>query len=215
MATQTDFVNLYALQDSVLQSMLESETVFYLTGGTCLHRFIACRRYSEDLDFFCPDPNLFRDQARAFLLTLESSGHSRSLITDSRDFIRILYAKTLKIDLVNDRVIHQGPIELTPQGYRIDNIHNILSNKITAVVSRDEPKDVFDLITISETISIDWVLAIQLAREKALFEPDYFIYRLETFPPDLLDLLNLTEARFLSEAKTLLPALTADVKSQL
>ncbi len=215
MAAPTDFVNLYALQDSVLQSMLECETVFYLTGGTCLHRFIACRRYSEDLDFFCPDPNLFRDQARVFLQKLESSKYSLSLITDSRDFIRILFEESLTIDLVNDRVIHQGPIELSPQGYRIDNILNILSNKITAVVSRDEPKDVFDLITISEVISIDWSRAIHLARQKALFEPDYFVYRLETFPPDLLDLLNLTESRFLAEAKTLLPKLTAGVKSQL
>lgn len=215
MAAQPDFLSLYELQDSVLTAITSLNNDFYLTGGTCLHRFITSRRYSEDLDLFCPEPNLFREQAREILDAMKALGKELSLIADTRDFIRILFAKTLKIDLVNDRVVHHGSYGVSPQGIRIDNIQNILTNKITAIVSRDEPKDVFDLITIAATIAVDWPRAVKEAREKALFEPDFFIYRLVTFPLPLLDLLHVTELSFLSEAKTALPDIISQLKSQL
>ncbi len=47
-----DFERLYALQDSVLETVFSTETEFYLTGGTCLSRFYQAKRYSDDLDFF-------------------------------------------------------------------------------------------------------------------------------------------------------------------
>lgn len=215
MAAQFDFLSLYDLQDSVLMAISSLKTDFYLTGGTCLHRFITSRRYSEDLDLFCPEPNHFREQARKILENVQNLGKELSMMVDTRDFIRMLFSKTLKIDLVNDRVVHHGSYGVSPQGFRIDNIHNILTNKITAIVSRDEPKDVFDLITIADTIAVDWSKAVTEAREKALFEPDFFIYRLETFPLHLLELLHLTDMSFLSEAKTALPEIISQLKSQL
>lgn len=117
--------------------------------------------------------------------------------------------------MVNDRVVHHGSFDLSPQGYRIDNIHNILTNKITAIISRDEPKDVFDLITIADTIPIDWSTEVNRAREKALFEPDFFLYRLETFPLHLLDLLHLTNISYLEETKSALPEIISQIKAQL
>lgn len=215
MASQPDFLSLYALQDSVLGEIFTSETDFYLTGGTCLHRFHVPRRYSEDLDLFCSEPNLFREQARAVLKALHAMAMEISLQVDTRDFIRILFNQTLKIDLVNDRLVHHGSYDRSPQGFRIDNIHNILTNKITAIIGRDEPKDVFDLLTIAGAVEVDWSEAVSRAREKAFFEPDYFLYRLETFPPHMFELLNLMDPSSLSQARTNLPLIITQIREAL
>ena len=36
---KVEYEELYALQDKVLAGIFAKETTFYLTGGTCLHRF--------------------------------------------------------------------------------------------------------------------------------------------------------------------------------
>lgn len=149
MAGSLDYRNLYSLQDRVLSVTYAADTGFYLTGGTCLHRFYAARRYSDDLDLFCPDVNLFRDYARELQVRLGESGHSFRAVIDSRDFIRLDVEGSLKVDLVNDRVYRHGRSRLSPEGYKLDNLENLLANELCAVIWRDEPKDVFDIFTIS------------------------------------------------------------------
>jgi predicted nucleotidyltransferase component of viral defense system len=58
---ELDYGALYALQDRVLDSMKACDTAFYLTGGTCINRFMSPKRYSDDLDFFSSENALFRD----------------------------------------------------------------------------------------------------------------------------------------------------------
>lgn len=57
----------------------------------------------------------------------------------SRDFIRLVVEGTLKVDFVNDRVFRYGTSWVLPSGYRIDNLVNILTNKIGTIVDREEP----------------------------------------------------------------------------
>ena len=147
-----DYDILYSEQDVVLNTLKEIDTGFYLTGGTCIHRFYLDYRYSDDLDFFCNDNDLFRDYAREYFEFLKSKQLYFEYLVDTRDFIRILFNKKLKIDFVNDRVFRYNKIERSKEGYKIDNIFNILANKITAVISRDEPKDVFDICSISNPL---------------------------------------------------------------
>lgn len=45
------YTELYDLQDRVLETVFSIESGFYLTGGTCLHRFYYNKRYSDDLAF--------------------------------------------------------------------------------------------------------------------------------------------------------------------
>jgi hypothetical protein len=40
------YQELYKLQDIVLDIVFKTETVFYLTGGTCFNRFYFEKRYS-------------------------------------------------------------------------------------------------------------------------------------------------------------------------
>ncbi len=48
---EIDFRMLYELQDQVLEAVFSADTTFYLTGGTCLHRFYFSERYSVYLVF--------------------------------------------------------------------------------------------------------------------------------------------------------------------
>ena len=57
--------------------------------------------------------------------------------TSSRTFVMLMI--DLKIEMINDVPAHIGPIAVHPQLGRIDSAENILANKITAVVSREEP----------------------------------------------------------------------------
>ena len=54
----------------------------------------------------------------------------------------------LQVDFVNDVEYRHKDVVLTTKGYLIDNVENILSNKITAVIGRDNPKDIFDIYLI-------------------------------------------------------------------
>ena len=49
---EIDYKNLYKNQDKILNIMKDLDTGFYLTGGTCLHRFLHPQKYSDDLVFF-------------------------------------------------------------------------------------------------------------------------------------------------------------------
>jgi predicted nucleotidyltransferase component of viral defense system len=59
-----DYSELYKIQDEILDVFFESETEFYLTGGTCLNRFYWEKRYSVDLDFFTNFSNTFHQSFR-------------------------------------------------------------------------------------------------------------------------------------------------------
>ncbi len=193
--------DLYKAQDKALYCLSQMDTAFYLTGGTCIHRFYVNKRYSDDLDFFCNDNDLFRDYARDVIAQLKSLSSHYEIIFDTRDFIRIKLDGMLKIDFVNDRVYRLGRSEKSKEGYKIDNIYNILANKITAVTGRDEPKDIFDIFTISNNFPISWNTIIEAALKKCFFEKDFLIDRLGSFPLHLLDNLAVIDRAYIDDVK--------------
>ncbi|HNZ26690.1 MAG TPA: nucleotidyl transferase AbiEii/AbiGii toxin family protein [Spirochaetota bacterium] len=211
MENLTDYNELYSEQDFVLGKMKSLESGFYLTGGTCLHRFYINYRYSDDLDFFCADNDLFRDYSREIIESFKSSGKIVKTIADARDFIRIEFNNMLKIDFVNDRVYRYGKIEKSEEGYRIDNIYNILTNKITAVIGRDEPKDVFDICSISMNYDFNWAQIIEIAGKKCVFDKDLFVDRLQTFPEILFDMIRVREGINLDDIKKSIPGIIENI----
>ena len=200
-----DYAALYAVQDRVIGALFSVETSFYLTGGTCLHRFYSPKRYSDDLDFFTNDNQLFRDDLRAVRAALNKRGMACEVVVDSRDFVRLIIADTLKVDLVNDRVHRTGSSIITDQGVRLDNLANIGANKVCAVLSRDEPKDIFDLFTIFRMQGADrereWPAIMAAAAHKCPVDPEELRFRLQSFPLALLDTLPVSDQDFLAEMK--------------
>jgi len=52
MENQIDYSKLYQVQNEVLDVVFSDESIFYLTGGTCINRFYSEKIYSEYLDLF-------------------------------------------------------------------------------------------------------------------------------------------------------------------
>ena len=191
-----DYKKLYALQDEVLEKVFAVEDEFYLTGGTALSRFYQEKRYSDDLDFFTNNSTRFNFAVKNILAELSKEFTIESEL-DSRDFVRIKVNGLLQVDFVNDRVPRYKEPKVLENGYKIDTIENILSNKLTAVIGRDNPKDIFDIYLISRYYSIDWKEMLNSAQEKSVFSIDDLIVRLKSFPYRLLGSINLIDENFL------------------
>jgi predicted nucleotidyltransferase component of viral defense system len=206
-----DYTSIYAIQDRMLAVIFSGETSFYLTGGTCLHRFYYERRYSADLDLFTSDNALFRDDIRLVKTVLDAKSIRFETQVDTRDFVRLFVEKKLQVDLVNDRVYRHGKPLQSPQRILLDNMENIAANKICAVLGRDDPKDVFDLYTVFQAARIDWSEVFSAADKKCVLDAEVLEYRLSAFPLDLLDLLHVKNQDFLAEMKRHYPQMRAEL----
>jgi len=160
---------LYPLQDEILSLISELHLPFYLTGGTALSRHYLNHRYSDDLDLFVnADPGF-----RSFVDAIESAFRDEQInyqaLTRSNDFVRLeLTGKgstMLKLDLVNDIAYHVGEFESSPHLGRVDNVFNILSNKISAI-PRLEIKDFADIVFIANKYNFNWETQINEAMQK-------------------------------------------------
>ncbi len=193
-----DYKKLYKLQDKVLKIVFETENEFYLTGGTCISRFYVEKRYSDDLDFFTNQSqrygfaikNIKRALQKSFKLIVE---------VESKDFTRFKIDNLLQVDFVNDISFRYKDVVLNEENYLLDNIENILSNKITAVIGRDNPKDIFDIYLISEFYKFDWKDILDAAHKKAGFSNEELIIRLKSFPCALLNEIKIIDKTFLDD----------------
>jgi len=201
MAKPVDYKELYRVQDKILDIIFSEESIFYLTGGTCINRFYSEKRYSDDLDFFTSDNNLFRDNIRMMYNIFGENKISIEQVADSKDFVRIIVDDILKVDFVNDRTFYYGKTLQSEKGHILDNAMNMLANKLSAVIGRDEPKDIFDLFLLSTLTEFNWGTIAEVSRKKEIFEYDILEYRLKTFPLVLLDKLTVKDQSFLSMIK--------------
>jgi len=132
---------LYPLQDNVLKLIDKLQTPFYLTGGTALSRCYFNHRYSDDLDLFVNKDLNFIKFSEQILSNLMKNFEVKVIIK-SEGYISINVNKILKIDLVNDVPYRYGKLKKK----------KILSNKLSALISRDEAKDVVDIWVIAKRL---------------------------------------------------------------
>ncbi|MDX9796660.1 MAG: nucleotidyl transferase AbiEii/AbiGii toxin family protein [Arcobacteraceae bacterium] len=193
-----DYKVLYKLQDEVLKVVFATEHEFYLTGGTCLSRFYVEKRYSDDLDFFTNQSprysfaikNIKKALNENFQLTVE---------VESKDFTRFKIDDLLQVDFVNDISFRYKEPVVSEEHYLIDTIENILSNKLTAVVGRDNPKDIFDIYLIWKFYEVNWEQILETAHKKAGFTNEELIIRLKSFPVSLLQDIKIIDNTFLDD----------------
>lgn len=98
-------------------------------------------------------------------------------------FVRLLAQQAnadLKIELINDVPARVGAIQVHPVLGRIDSRENILANKLTALIGRDEPKDLADVWGFCCQSDLSITAAIRDAESKAA----------GIFPPDLARVLD-------------------------
>ena len=167
---------LYPLQDGILDIVARSRSRFYLTGGTAIGRAWFGHRYSDDLDLFLNGDPEYASEVAGILRLLEANAESKGYaVLRDRTVAGVAYTQisvsrgetTLKIDLVDDVASHIGSFVETPLYPRVDNLRNMLSNKLSALY-RYEPKDVADLWVIAKHATFSWRDLITEAREKEL-----------------------------------------------
>jgi len=183
---------IYQLQDRLLDIIFSIENSFYLTGGTALHRFYYNLRVSYDLDFFSSSTETFYDEIVNILQKLLDEKIEYKIISKVKDFSRILIEDDLQIDFVNDRVYRYGKSNIINR-FRIDNIENILSNKVCAIIDRDEEKDFFDLFAIAKIHSFNWENIFNICNKKQIVEKEVFVERIKSFPLIWLEKIRLIQ----------------------
>jgi hypothetical protein len=172
------FHQLYPLQDRVLRAFDAAPTEFYLGGGTAASRGYLHHRFSDDLDLFVNDQPQFGLWAQRLIDSLAPlSDLTVEVRLREERFVRFEIANAdvlLKIELINDVPAHVGELRRDPVLGRLDSAENILANKVTALLDREEPKDLADVWGFTGKLGLSIKDAITGARGKAagVFEAD-------------------------------------------
>jgi len=202
MTTRPEYytTGLYPLQDGILGIVTSLITPFYLTGGTALNRCYFHHRHSDDLDFFVNADNGYQKYVRAILQELahHQSKSGFTLLEDSviaeESFSQVVVSRRigkeeylLKIDMINDVAEYYGEVAVIAPFGRVDNVLNILTNKLSALY-RFEPKDIADIWIISRQVRFRWKEMLRMAKEKELGLDVLKISEIiKSFPPDYID----------------------------
>jgi len=165
------FDRLYPLQDMLLRSIRKEDTGFYLTGGTAASRGYLKHRFSDDLDLFVNDDKRFGLWTERVIHALVHSGNWQvGILLKEERFARLEIGAgdiTMKLELVNDVPAHVGEIFDHAALGRLDSPENILANKITALIDRNEPRDLADIWGFCCLRSLSLRQAIEGAQSKA------------------------------------------------
>ena len=136
------------LQRQVLELFIRSplKEHFYWSGGTALAVVYLHHRYSQDLDFFS-DTAFSREDLSPFLQQLQSSLQLDSIeekkIFDRREFF-LHNGGTVRLEFVH----YDHPILASRKKWKnlkVDSLDDLATNKIMALVDRNEPKDALDV----------------------------------------------------------------------
>jgi hypothetical protein len=162
---------LYPFQDDVLRVVNEVETEFHLTGGTALSRVYLHHRFSDDLDLFVNFDARFGGWAERIIdASLRRGDWQTKVVLKEQYFVRALLERadlTLKIEMVNDVGSRVGEVHVHPNFGRVDSPENILANKLTALIGREEPRDVADVWGLCTKLDLSIHEAIAGAQSKS------------------------------------------------
>ncbi len=172
---------------------------FYLTGGTALSRYYFNHRYSDDLDLFVNNDANFSKYTQVLYETLLDKQKDGLFVIDnqktrrSENFMQLFIIKdeqVLRVDFVNDIVMHYGEFLEDEILGKIDSLRNILSNKLSAIF-RYEAKDIVDIWIICKNLKCYWMEIIKEAMNKEAGVDPVAIYEiLSSFPVNKLDLIK-------------------------
>jgi hypothetical protein len=138
------------LQREILAEFFKQESRFYLTGGAALAGYHLGHRDTHDLDLFTPDKLLEEGGKRLSQVAL-ILGASVEAIQTAPDFRRILLKRGddgVIVDLVHDPTHQRVADKPAHGGVRVDPPEEILSNKLCALLSRAEIRDLVDVMAL-------------------------------------------------------------------
>lgn len=139
--------HLSALQLDFLHAFFQREHRFFLTGGAALVGFHLGHRETHDLDLFTLD-DVMNEGFAVVTEVAQQLGASLESLQTSPDFRRLLLrrdAEAVVVDLVRDRVAQAVPEKMVVGEIRVDPPEEILANKLCALLSRSEVRDLVDV----------------------------------------------------------------------
>lgn len=172
------------LQRALIEGFFEAPGDFRLTGGAALAGFYLGHRMSHDVDLFGPATADIEEAARRVQAVADGLGAEVTRLRTSRDFMRMLVARggeQCEVDLVRD-LTPQVSTPDTVGGIRIDSPREIAANKVAALASRSEVRDLVDLRHL-ERSGVDLEQAFRDATTKdAGLSPDTFALSVSWIP---------------------------------
>jgi hypothetical protein len=138
---------LSALQQDFLGAFFRNDVHFFLTGGAALTGFHLGHRSTEDLDLFTTE-DAMADGMAAVTDAARELGGTLEAIHTTPDFRRVLLrrgAEAIVVDLVREYVAQAVPVKPVVNGIRVDPPREILANKLCALLSRTEIRDLVDV----------------------------------------------------------------------
>ncbi len=190
-------------QRELLLKLLENEVIeqaFFLSGGTALSVFYLGHRISEDLDFFTKsDVNL---NNISFWIKLKFSNNA-NIISISEFYLsyeifnmRVDFAiDKLSINCIRNVFEFENKKKLT-----IDCIENIASNKLCAIVSRIEIRDLVDFYFIMKNFNLDFdeIYNVCIKKDALFDDPPSVAFEIEQ-RLDLLEKLRILPLNMIKE----------------
>ena len=164
-------VTLNDLQKDFLQAFFARENSFFLSGGAALVGFYFGHRETQDLDLFTlvneieAGFRLLNEVAKELNATVES-------IQTSPDFRRLLVKRNdeaIVIDLIREYVYQISIDKPIINGIRVDSPEEILANKLCALLSRSEIRDLVDVRELEKAgFSIENALEVAEKKDTGL-----------------------------------------------
>lgn len=139
---------LSALQRRVVTVLSGMEPPWTLTGGAALVGYHLAHRTTRDLDLFWHGRSSLGEAPREVIRRLEAAGLTVARIQSTPAFVRLDVADEddrVMVDLVADPVAVIEEPTIQPDAVLVDTAHEILVNKLTALLSRSELRDLEDV----------------------------------------------------------------------
>ncbi len=141
--------------------------------------FYLQHRYSEDLDFFTPDPAGVSQVAPVLTALAQTQtwevAFTRTLGTFLECFITDLTGERIKLDFAQDSPYRLHPTQYQAEfGIQVDNVTDIACNKLSALFDRAEPKDFVDVYFVCQEV-MSFSQLETLTRQKHIGIDDYWL----------------------------------------
>jgi predicted nucleotidyltransferase component of viral defense system len=136
------------LQRALLDAFFACERRFFLTGGAALAGFYLRHRRTTDLDLFTLDAEAFEHGRRAVEAATRALGADVVVRQHAPGFLRLVVTRgdeTVVVDLVLERAPQARAAKSTIGSIVVDVPEDILANKLTALLSRAEERDLVDV----------------------------------------------------------------------
>lgn len=157
------------LQEDLLRAFFQREDRFFLSGGGALVGFHLAHRETHDLDLFTVEDALDRGMSALGGLARDLGATIEALQT-APDFRRVLVQRGAEVvDLFREYVAQASPEKQVIRGIRVDPPAEIMANKLCALLSRSEVRDLVDVRALEQAgYSLDDALTAAGTKDKGL-----------------------------------------------